>query len=52
MKVADWIHRIEVDRPALTLVITFRKTRKWGFWTPLGWIEAHKYSEDEHCDTS
>jgi hypothetical protein len=49
---AKFIHRIEVDRPALTLVITFRKIRKWGFWTPLGWIESFKYSEYEHCDTS
>lgn len=31
------IHRLEVFQPATTLVITFKKTREWGFYTPSGW---------------
>jgi hypothetical protein len=30
-------HRLIISKPATTLVITFRKKRKWGFYTPTGW---------------
>jgi len=30
-------HRLEVFQPATTLVITFKRVRDWGFYTPSGW---------------
>lgn len=34
---APSIHRLQVLKPATTLVISFKKKRQWGFWTPSGW---------------
>lgn len=33
------IHKLEIFQPATTLVITFRKVRTWGFYTPTGFTE-------------
>lgn len=44
------IHRLEIHQPAITLVITFKKIREWGFWTKLGWIEWFKYNSNQKCD--
>lgn len=48
---ADRRHRVELDkgRPAWSLVVTGRKTRSWGFWTPFGWVHWTKYSHVQHC---
>ncbi len=32
-----WPHRLVVAKPAWSLVVTFRKVRVWGFYTPSGW---------------
>lgn len=41
---SNWIHKLEVYQPTWTLVITFKKVKKWGFFTPRGWIEWFKYN--------
>lgn len=48
---ADFAHRIEIDqrRPPLTLVLTGRRVRGWGFFTPFGWIPWRRYSHARHC---
>ena len=33
------IHKIQVYQPATTLVITFKKTRTWGFYTGSGFVK-------------
>ena len=35
--------------PVWTLVFTFRKTQRWGFFTKTGWIPNWKYSEEKDC---
>lgn len=48
---AKWIHSLEIekDKPATTFVITFKRYRKWGFWTKQGWIHWKLYKSSEHC---
>lgn len=43
-------HKLEIHQPALTLVITFKKTRQWGFWTKQGWVPFFKYNSNNHCE--
>jgi hypothetical protein len=43
------IHRLEVHQPFYSLVITFKKVRDWGFWTPKGFIKWFNYNKSEHC---
>lgn len=40
---ARWIHRIEVERPAWTLIIAQRSSREWGFHTPAGFKPWREY---------
>jgi hypothetical protein len=35
---------------AYTLVLNFKRTREWGFWTPLGWLQWEKYSSVNSCE--
>lgn len=44
-----WIHKLEIDKPAWTLVFTFMKVKKWGFFTQKGWIPWNKYSKEKDC---
>lgn len=62
---AHWSHRLQLPNtlvphpkgggfiekpiPAWTLVFTFRKTQRWGFFTKNGWIHNWKYSEEKDC---
>lgn len=46
---AHWSHRLELQEPVWTLVFTFRKVQRWGFFTKNGWIPNWKYSEEKHC---
>lgn len=47
---AHWSHRLELQAPVWTLVFTFRKTQRWGFFTKQkGWIPSWKYSEEKDC---
>lgn len=50
---ADWIHRLEVDEtkaPVITMVITGKKIRNWGFVTPKGWIPWRQYKNSGTCE--
>lgn len=48
---AKWRHRIERGRwTPVTLVITGRKQRSWGFYTPGGWVPWRQYSSKVHCN--
>lgn len=40
---ARWIHRIEIERPAWTLIIAQRASREWGFHTPTGFSPWREY---------
>jgi hypothetical protein len=45
-----WTHRVElVKSPAVTLVVTGRKVREWGFHTKKGWMHWKKFGR-EHCN--
>lgn len=62
---AHWSHRLELFNtlvknpdgegfipkpiPAWTLVFTFRKVQRWGFFTRKGWIPHWKYVEEKDC---
>lgn len=50
---ATYRHRILVDKPCWSFVITFRHTRRWGFWTKDGWVHWMKYitggNRGGHC---
>lgn len=62
---AHWSHRLQLDKtlvsapdddgyveksiPVWTLVFTFRKTQRWGFFTRKGWIPHWKYNEQNDC---
>ena len=46
---ATWKHRITTLHPrraTWTLILTGRKVRGWGFWTPAGWVPWRKYHAD------
>lgn len=45
------IHRLELppECSATSLVITFKKTRQWGFFTKKGWVPWFKYSPQQRC---
>jgi len=46
---AEVFHRISIGPhtrgAAWTLFGHFKRIRKWGFWTPDGWLEAKEYGE-------
>jgi len=45
-----WIHRVElINGPALTLVVTGRRVREWGFHTDKGWVHWKTFGR-EHCE--
>ena len=45
---AHWRHRLELDRPAWTLVVTGPRCREWGFWTRRGWMSWRRYDQVGH----
>lgn len=45
-----WQHRLELSRPAWTLVIRFRKFREWGFICPNGWIPWQEFDKRGGCE--
>lgn len=47
---APYKHRLEIDKPVWSLVITFRKKREWGFWTKSGWIPWKLYNPTNSCE--
>ena len=46
---ARWAHRIELEGPAVSLVICGPRKREWGFWCPQGWIEWRKFESGTGC---
>lgn len=46
---AEWRHRLELVRPAWTLVFRSPIKREWGFITPSGWMHWKDYGR-EFCD--
>lgn len=46
---ANWAHRLEVTKPVWTLVFTFKKIRKWGFYTTKGWKHWLAYDKNTDC---
>lgn len=47
---AEFKHRLEICQPAWSLVITFKKVRKWGFWTKRGFIHHKDYKSIGGCE--
>lgn len=47
---ANTAHRVEIDKPCWTLVITFKKMRRWGFITKNGWVHHSQYNSNVKCD--
>ncbi|MES2810037.1 MAG: hypothetical protein V4619_15505 [Bacteroidota bacterium] len=47
---ADYVHRLEVHQPVWTLVVTFKKTRPWGFYTKNGWVHWRAYNPQNTCE--
>lgn len=43
---AKWKRRLMIGEPVWTFVITFRKTRQWGFWTKKGFVSHDQYTSD------
>lgn len=43
-------HKIEIVKPAWTLVLTFKKVREWGFWTKSGFIKWFDYKSTSNCE--
>lgn len=50
---AEWAHRLilEPGKTVWSFVITFKKQREWGFFTPNGWVKWFKYrSTGSKCE--
>lgn len=45
------IHRLEIDKPVTSLVITFRKKKTWGFYTKKGWVHWREYKTTGACES-
>lgn len=45
-----WPHRLEVNRPAWTLVIIGARRREWGFHTPQGWMPWFSFLKKKGCE--
>jgi hypothetical protein len=46
---AEHAHRVDAEGGTLSLVITGRRVRRWGFFTRLGWLHWKDYRYAEHC---
>jgi hypothetical protein len=50
---SSYTHRLEVKedgRPTISLVFTGKKIRKWGFFTPTGWVYWRQYKNTGTCE--
>ncbi len=47
---AEWQHRLELERPAWTLVFRFRRVREWGFHCPQGWVGWEIFDRRGGCE--
>lgn len=44
-----WLHRLELDRPAWTLVFVGPRKRRWGFQTVTGWVHWKDFLRAKGC---
>lgn len=48
---AEWLHWVEIQKPAWTLVVVGRKRREWGFLSSSkGWQGWQEFEADGGCD--
>jgi hypothetical protein len=48
---AEFKHKLEIEKPVWTLVLTLKKVRQWGFWTPKGFIPWFRYKQTgDRCE--
>jgi hypothetical protein len=47
---AEWQHRLELKRPAWTLVFRFHRRREWGFHCPSGWLPWQQFDNQGGCE--
>jgi len=47
---AKWQHRLELQKPAWTLVFRFRRVREWGFHCTAGWIPWQEFDRRGGCE--
>ena len=40
---AEWKHRVIITQPSWSLVVVFRRRRKWGFWVNEKWCWWRNY---------
>lgn len=45
----EWKHRVTIQNPCVTLVLTRGRVREWGFWTAKGWVEWFKFTSSREC---
>lgn len=46
---ASWRHRLIIYQPVWSLVITFKKTKEWGFYTKEGFVHHRSY-DSKMCE--
>jgi len=47
---AEFKHKLEIHQPCWTLVITFKKTRTWGFHTSKGFVAWFRFNSTGKCE--
>ena len=47
---AKWIHRLEMDKPMWTLVIRFKRTKPWEFFSKTGFVNWKEYNYQGDCE--
>lgn len=40
---AEWLHWVEIEKPAWTLVFVRPKRREWGFLSSIGWLPEKEF---------
>lgn len=46
LRPGQWRHRVEMNRPAWSLVITGRRFQQWGFFLPEGWCWWRRHNPE------
>jgi hypothetical protein len=47
-----WLHRLELHKPAWTIVIAGKVKRVWGFMTPTGWEPFDVYNQKRQMEAA
>jgi hypothetical protein len=45
-----WLHRLELKKPAWTILIGGAVKREWGFMTPTGWVHFQEYARQRQLE--